>query len=103
MRPSYPENVPGDWYVEKDCCIICAVPVTVAPRLFDWAVVEQTGEPTHCFVARQPRGAAEEAQMVEAAWGAEVECIRYKGIEERVRAKLRARGAGSAIDDPNHR
>jgi hypothetical protein len=51
-------------------------------------------------VARQPKTEAEVDQMVEAAHFAELECVRYKGLEESVRAKLRNR-ASHAMDMPD--
>lgn len=72
-RP-YPLNVPGDWYVEDGCCLICTVPGDIAPDLF--AVNE---EPLHCYVCRQPETPRHLNQMLEAAWYADLECIRYRG------------------------
>jgi hypothetical protein len=39
--------------------------------------------------------------MIEAARSAEVECIRYRGLEVQVRARIRERGADNAIDVPD--
>ncbi|GDX78387.1 hypothetical protein LBMAG42_01980 [Deltaproteobacteria bacterium] len=102
MRRSHPANAAGDWYVEDECCLTCAVPVTIAPTLFRWvrsAGVDGT-DTESCVVARQPNTEAEVDQMVEVAYFAEVECVRYKGMAERVRAKLRNR-ASHAMDIPD--
>ncbi len=101
MRTAFPENVPGDWYVEQDCCIVCAVPLDEAPDLFQWAYPPGSAEPDHCYVARQPNSVDELDRMINAARNAEVECIRYRGIEERIRQRIRERGAAGAIDVPD--
>jgi NAD-dependent dihydropyrimidine dehydrogenase PreA subunit len=32
-KKSYPENVPGHFYVEADLCILCGTPAGVSPDL----------------------------------------------------------------------
>jgi hypothetical protein len=102
MRRPHPANAAGDWYVEDGCCTACAVPITVAPSLFRWvhSPCADGTDTESCVVARQPKTEAEVDQMVEAAHFAELECVRYKGLEESVRAKLRNR-ASHAMDMPD--
>lgn len=97
MSKAHPGNVPGDWYVEDGCCLLCSVPRVVAPNHFEWARGPD-GEINHCYVSRQPCNAVETRTMVEAAWGSETECIRYRGRDSSVLRLLRERGAASAID-----
>jgi len=101
VRTPFPENVPGDWYVEEDCCILCAVPLVVAPDLFRWAMRPDGIEVDHCYVSRQPGSEPELDRMIEAARSAEVECIRHRGLEVQVRARIRERQADNAIDVPD--
>lgn len=100
-RTPFPQNVPGDWYVEDGCCITCAVPMVVAPDLFSWAIGPDGHEVLHCFVSRQPRGEPELDRMLGAAREADAGCIRYRGFDARVRARLRACNAEHAIDGPD--
>ena len=58
-------------------------------------------EVDHCYVSRQPQSEPELDRMIEAAWGAEVECIRYRGLDAQVRARIRERQAENAIDVPD--
>ena len=48
-----PENVPGPFYVDKDC-VLCTTCFEIAPEHFALAAGE-----THRFVARQPTTVAE--------------------------------------------
>lgn len=88
MKPLPPDplNVPGDYYVQTDCCTMCNVPLAVAPLLFG-EVTDHDGY-MHCFVKRQPETPAEHDQMLEVMASAELACIRYKGRDLEVQRKL---------------
>ena len=88
---AHPRNVPGDFYVEDGCCAACGVPDAEAPDLFSW-------DGLHCFVSRQPSNEAEQTQMVWAMWGTEVDCIRYRGRDAAMLARLASGGLGDLID-----
>ena len=81
-RSAFPENVPGDFYVEDGCCLSCGMPTTVAPDLFDYA------EEGHCFVKFQPRTASDHMRMISAILVADTGCIRYKGQDRTVQSQL---------------
>jgi len=94
-RP-HPANVPGDFYVEEGCCIMCTVPFGEAPELFGVAQ-DPKGDP-HCYVKRQPASAVELDQMVNAIQYAETQCIRYRGTEKRIQLRLLEVGQGIVCD-----
>lgn len=82
-RNAHPENIPGDFYVEDQCCTMCAIPFTVAPALFG-----ATADKSHCFVKKQPSTAVELDQMVNAIESAELNCIRYGGSNRTIQVRL---------------
>jgi len=92
-RNAHPLNVPGDFYVENECCTMCAIPFTEAPTLFG-----TTTEESHCFVKRQPSTEVELDQMVNAIHCAELNCIRYGGSDRAIQIRLIQLPAGSICD-----
>ena len=74
VSASHPLNVPGDYYVEKDCCTLCGVPWNLAPELFAY-------DDTGCWVARQPAGSGEERKMLQVIDAQELGCVRYRGTK----------------------
>lgn len=86
--PPHPLNVPGDYYVQNQCCTMCNVPFVVAPQLFGEVDAGDGG--LHCFVKRQPETDAEHALMLEVIASAELACIRYRGRDyKRQKALIR--------------
>lgn len=81
----HPLNVPGDFYVEDNCCTSCGVPQSVAPTLFP--IMDESFQ--HCYVSKQPSTEAELAQMLDAIRGAELACIRYRGPNLEIRVRIR--------------
>ena len=71
----YPENVPGKYYVDKEC-IACDACVMTAPDHF--GMDEDDG---HAFVIKQPGGGDEEEMCQEAMEGCPVEAIGSDGSE----------------------
>ena len=88
----HPANVPGDFYVEKGCCLSCSMPFTVAPDLFS------SFDDGHCFVSKQPTNRAEIQRMTEAFAVQDMGCIRYKGSNRIIQIKLIALGEGEQCD-----
>jgi hypothetical protein len=78
--------MPGDFYVEDDCCTMCAVPFTDAPELF--GTTQDPRGYQHCFVKRQPMTAGELDRMVSAIRHAEFGCIRYRGTDRLIQLRL---------------
>ena len=91
-RVPFPENVPGDFYVEDGCCTACGMPTTEAPELFAYA------PDGHCYVRRQPSSENEMRKMVGAFTVQDVGCIRYKGRDRVVQIRLIRAGEGDQCD-----
>jgi hypothetical protein len=91
----HPDNVPGPFYVENQCCISCGVPTDIAPDIFAW-----TPDESHCFVALQPQTEAETDRTLRALFSAEVECIRYRGCDTDIRRRIAEFGSGECCDEP---
>lgn len=81
QRSPGPDRTREPFYVEPDCCLLCGVPESIAPELFE------TGE-KHCTVKRQPVISAEVDKTIRAMWSSEVDCIRYSGTDEMVLRRL---------------
>jgi hypothetical protein len=96
MPEPYPENVPGDFYVERDCCTLCDIPRTIAPQLFAYA--KGTDGYDHCYVAKQPSNDAELAAMLEVIQCAELQCIHYCGSNHSILERLEAMGESAVCD-----
>lgn len=69
----YPENVPGRFFVDKEC-IACDACVLAAPDHFS-----MNPDDGHAFVTKQPTGSEEEAKCREAMEGCPVEAIGNDG------------------------
>ena len=91
-RIAFPENSPGDFYVEDGCCTSCGMPSTVAADLFSYA------ENGHCYVSKQPASAAEIYRMLQAFEVQDVQCIRYKGTNRVIQIRLIGSGEGNQCD-----
>lgn len=92
-KNAHPLNTPGDFYVEDQCCTMCAVPFGEAPDLLGTTVNDD-----HCFVKKQPTTDDEMDQMVSAIQCAELGCIRYKGTERTIQIRLIEANEGSICD-----
>jgi hypothetical protein len=91
IRP-HPQNVDGPFYVADGCCTACGVPSTSAPELFAWDSRD------HCFVARQPSTPHETNQMLRAVRGAELNCIRYRGVDSDILSRFAELGVPELCD-----
>ena len=80
--PTYQENVDGDFYVEKDCCLLCGIPELIAPELFEFK------EDEYCYVKKQPANSEELQKMIEVVGDSEVNCIRYCGKDSKIMGKI---------------
>ncbi len=80
----HPDNAPGDFYVEYDCCTSCEVPRTVAPDLFAYDAAE------HCYVRRQPTSPEDTDRMIQVTAEQELECIRYRGSDPAILGRVEA-------------
>jgi len=95
----YDENAPGPFYVERDQCIACRCPETVAPDLIGFA--EGPGvEYDHCYFKKQPETPGEMDRAIKAF---EANCCgsyRYSGDDASIRQRLRRANCADAIDHP---
>jgi hypothetical protein len=88
QRPPDHNNVPGDFYVDANCCTLCGVPEYYAPDLFgsdEWG----------CWVRRQPVTPEEEKRMLIVMRTQDLGCIEYGGKDDRI---LRLLAAISKVD-----
>jgi hypothetical protein len=94
------DNAPGDFYVVKDSCITCALPVETAPGCVSWNRCPKKEEDSslHCRVHRQPESEEEMIAMIEAAAGSCVEAIRYCGTDDKVLAAFKRAGMERLCD-----
>ncbi len=91
-----PDSVPGPFYVIKDTCITCALPVETAPANVTWRMCD--GCPDRCRVERQPESAPELEAMIEVVRGSCVDAYRYCGADAYVLKKLSELGLGRLCD-----
>ena len=73
-----PRSAPGEFYVDKDCCLLCGVPWHFAPELFSY---DKNG----CWVARQPVTPSERAKMLKVMDTQEMGCIQSRGTSSPTR------------------
>jgi hypothetical protein len=78
---TYPENVPGPFYVEADLCIQCRGPAAVSPNL-----IGGTGH--HCHFKKQPETLLELEQAMLAVEACCCGAYRYAGNDPTVIARL---------------
>lgn len=69
--PTHPRNVPGEFWVENDCCTLCGVPWNIAPELF-------AHDDSGCWVAKQPGNDDERRKMLKVIDSQEFDCIRRR-------------------------
>ena len=96
MPEPYPENVDGDFYVEKDCCTCCDVPRTEAPKLFTYS--DDGDGYMQCYVSKQPSNESETQDMLRVISCAEFRCIRYRGRDPGVLQRLVEMGEADVCD-----
>lgn len=87
-----PLNAEGDFYVEKDTCLICMAPEHEAPELMGY------DKGTGCYFKRQPATPEELEHAIEAVWVSCVEALRYAGNDPVILERLRAKGCASQGD-----
>src|SRR5258706_11478969 len=95
VTPHYerePENAPGPFYVQKDMCITCSLPVEIAPETIKYLETPcescPEGCPDHCYVSRQPETAEEVDRMIEVVAGSCIAAHRYCGTDPAILHRL---------------
>jgi len=91
-RNPHAQNVPGDFYVENECCTSCGIPFNEAPGHF------QYDDGGNCYVCKQPTTPEEVSLMINAVHASEMQCIRYAGTEPNMLQALVALGEGNQCD-----
>lgn len=81
--PRHPDTVPGDFYVEQECCLSCGVPITVAPDL-----IGQADDGWHCLWKKQPSTPEELDQAIEIFRQQETNCHRYAGNDPNILSRI---------------
>jgi len=79
-----PESVPGDFYVEQDCCLSCGLPQHIAPGLVGRS---ETGS-GDCVWKKQPSTPQEIEQAIKVLQFQELTCHRYAGRNPSILAQL---------------
>jgi hypothetical protein len=95
-QPPHPDNAPGDFYVECDCCISCEAPYHEAPDLMG-----RPGSSSRnygCYFRKQPETPEEVERACDAVMVSCVEAVRYKGSDRNVLRRLYERGAYASCD-----
>lgn len=90
----YPENSPGDFYVENQVCIACGAPEAEAPDLIDHSKTEYG----HCYFKKQPRTEDEIDRAINAISVSCISGLRYGGRDEKILKRLYERGQGEQCD-----
>jgi len=76
-----PNNVPGDFYVQCDSCILCGAPEAEAPDLME---MTDTG----CYFKKQPETEEETARAINALTVSCISAVRYRGTNEEILKKI---------------
>jgi hypothetical protein len=93
-RPIHPKNAAGPFYVVNGCCTACGVPTSIAPELFEFDSAD------HCYVKRQPASDIEMEKALRVLRTQELDCIRYRGTDERTLRRLGEAGHAHQCDHP---
>ena len=93
MKEPHIENVPGPFYVEDGCCMACDIPFQLAPEMFSY------DKEHHCYVSKQPENKSELDRIIRTLMSSEVECIRYRGTDDKVLVRLGESGAANSVDE----
>lgn len=85
-RIPHPNNAPGPFYVEKDCCVSCDAPRLEAPDLIG---TDDQEYGYHCYFRRQPETSDEIERAIRACAVSCVRAVRYAGGNPRILKRLR--------------
>ena len=95
----YDENAPGDFYVEKDFCIICRLPEHEAPELMGFSDSGKSDNAnSHCFFKKQPSGSFELRQAISAMNVCCCGALRYSGKDPLILQRLCEVDLGNQCD-----
>lgn len=95
-------SAPGPFYVVKDTCITCSLPVDTAPETIRYHERPcdscSTTQIEHCLVYRQPETPEELDQMIEVVASSCVAAYRYCGTDPKVLSRLVKAGCREQCD-----
>ena len=95
-------SAPGPFYVVKDACITCSLPVEIAPETISYHQRPCTDCPKtdsdHCRVYRQPETTAEIDRMLEVVASSCVAAYRYCGTNPEILRRLIKLGCKEQCD-----
>jgi hypothetical protein len=92
-RERYPQNSEGDFYVEKDLCMMCMMPEVQAPELMGF-----DQEAWNCYFKKQPSTPEELGHAIAALAMSEIQGLRYAGEDPDVLRRLVDAGASDCCD-----
>ena len=105
VEPLYerdPRNAPGPFYVIKDMCITCSLPVETAPEMVRYHMTAcegcSEGLADSCYVSRQPESPEEVERMIEVVAGSCIEAYRYCGTDPEILHRLAEAGCEEQCD-----
>ena len=97
-----PDNAPGPFYVVKDTCLTCDLPVYVAPENIRYLELPcetcPKGCPDHCYVGRQPETPEEVGKMIEVVASSCIAAYRYCGTDPEILRRLVEAGCAEQCD-----
>src|SRR5436309_1610495 len=93
-RGPHARNAPGPFYVERDECISCRTPESVAPDLIGF---DESGY-GHCYFKKQPTAPDEISRAIRAIDACCCGAYRYSGDDAEIKKRLRKAGCADAID-----
>jgi hypothetical protein len=101
-----PENAPGPFYVVKNMCITCSLPVEMAPETIKYHTIPcrlAAGLPPepcadHCFVSRQPETPEEIDRMIQVVTHSCIAAYRYCGTDPDILRRLTEAGNAEQCD-----
>jgi hypothetical protein len=92
-RERYPQNSAGDFYVEKEACMMCMMPEVEAPELMGF-----DQEQGNCYFKKQPTTPEEISHAISAVANSEIQGLRYAGSEPDILRRLVDAGAAECCD-----
>ena len=95
-------SAPGPFYAIKNECIICSLPVEIAPETIKYHEAPcarcPEGCPDHCYVSRQPQTREEIDRMIEVVAHSCVQAYRYCGTDPGILHRLVEAGCEKQCD-----
>lgn len=91
VKARHPLNAPGDFYMEKDVCILCGAPE-------DQAMGLMKSSDEGCYFVRQPETEQEIDYAINAVTVSCIGAVRYGGVDQDIIKKLYDLGSQNECD-----